>query len=117
MEVFIFDTKRNASVLRGRREKERATKKQQESIVDLELDYLAPYLERYPDVDSITKAQALEVSAHLQEGPIGFDPKKSADQGQVTWLRFRVLMLSIHPIHLCFSHLLQSVHLIWISKE
>ena len=29
--------------------------------MDLELDYLAPYLERYPDVDSITKAQAFEV--------------------------------------------------------
>ena len=56
-------------------DQEKASKKQQESIVDLELDYLAPYLERYPDVESITKAQALEVSAHLQEAPIGLDPK------------------------------------------
>ena len=61
MDVFIFDTKRNLSVQKGRRQKERASKEQQESIVDLELDYLAPYLERFPDVESITKAQALEV--------------------------------------------------------
>ena len=64
MEVFIYDTKRNLSVQKGRREKERASKEQQESIVDLELDYLAPYLERFPDVESITTAQALEVRIH-----------------------------------------------------
>ncbi len=62
MEVWIFDTKRNSAVSRGRQEKEKAIKVQQKSVVDLELDYLAPYLERYADsADSLTKTQAMEV--------------------------------------------------------
>ena len=44
--------------------------------MDLELDYLAPYLERYPDVESITKTQALEVSTRLQYGPLGYGTEK-----------------------------------------
>ena len=36
-------------------------KRRQESIVDLEMDFLAPYLQRFPDINSLTKAQAMEV--------------------------------------------------------
>ena len=57
MEVWVFDTKRNPHVLRGRKEQEELAKRKQESVMDLELDLLAPYLERYPDVNSLSKAQ------------------------------------------------------------
>ena len=53
----MFDTKRNPHVLRGRKEQEELAKRKQESVMDLELDLLAPYLERYPDVNSLSKAQ------------------------------------------------------------
>ncbi len=36
-------------------------KRKEESIVDLEMDFLAPYLQKFPDISSLTKAQALEV--------------------------------------------------------
>jgi hypothetical protein len=29
--------------------------------MDLELDFLSPYLQRYPDINSLTRAQAMEV--------------------------------------------------------
>lgn len=61
MDVWVFDTKRNPSVQRGRQEQELMFKRRQESIVDLEMDFLAPYLQRFPDISSLTKAQALEV--------------------------------------------------------
>ena len=57
MEVWVFDTKRNPHVLRGRKEQEELAKRKQDSVMDLELDLLAPYLERYPDVNSLSKAQ------------------------------------------------------------
>ena len=53
----MFDTKRNPHVLRGRKEQEELAKRKQESVMDLELDLLAPYLERYPDVNSLSKSQ------------------------------------------------------------
>jgi hypothetical protein len=37
-------------------------KKKEQSIVDLEMDFLAPYLQKFPDISSLTKAQAMEVS-------------------------------------------------------
>ena len=61
MDVWIFDTKRNPNVQRGRQEQELMNKRRQESIVDLEMDFLAPYLQRFPDINSLTKAQAMEV--------------------------------------------------------
>ena len=61
MEVWVFDTKRNPQVLRGRKEQEQLAKRKEESVMDLELDFLAPYIERYPDVNSLSKSQALEV--------------------------------------------------------
>ena len=59
MEVWIFDTKRNPQVTRGRQEQENAARKREEDVMDLELDFLAPYLQRFPDVNSLSKAQAL----------------------------------------------------------
>ena len=46
MEVWVFDTKRNPQVLKGRLEQEQAARRKEESMMDLELDFLAPYLER-----------------------------------------------------------------------
>lgn len=37
------------------------TRKKEESILDLELDFLGPYFQRYPDVTSLTRAQAMEI--------------------------------------------------------
>ena len=59
MEVWIFDTKRNPQVTRGRQEQENAARKREEDVMDLELDFLAPYIERFPDVSSLSKFQAL----------------------------------------------------------
>ena len=61
MDVWVFDTKRNSNVQRGRQEQEMLNKRRQESIVDLEMDFLAPYLQKFPDINSLTKAQAMEV--------------------------------------------------------
>ena len=61
MEVWIFDTKRNPQVTRGRQEQENAARKREEDVMDLELDFLAPYLKRFPDVNSLSKAQALGI--------------------------------------------------------
>ena len=62
MEVWVFDTKRNAQVLKGRLEQEQHARRKEESMMDLELDFLAPYLQRIPDISSMTRGQALEVS-------------------------------------------------------
>lgn len=72
MDVWIFDTKRNPQVIRGRREQEQLAKRKEESVMDLELDFLAPYLERYPDMNSLSKSQAIEVRdeclGHIRSG-------------------------------------------------
>ncbi len=46
---------------KGRLEQEQLTRKKEESILDLELDFLAPYFHRYPDVSSLTRAQAIDI--------------------------------------------------------
>ena len=66
MDVWVFDTKRNSNVQRGRQEQEMLNKRRQESIVDLEMDFLAPYLQKFPDINSLTKAQAMEVYINLK---------------------------------------------------
>lgn len=60
-ESLIFFRKRNTHVQKGRLEQEQQARKKEESILDLELDFLAPYLQRYPDVNSLTRAQAMEI--------------------------------------------------------
>ena len=67
MEVWVFDTKRNAQVLKGRLEQEQHARRKEESMMDLELDFLAPYLQRIPDISSMTRGQALEVSTYLEK--------------------------------------------------
>ena len=67
MEVWIFDTKRNPQVTRGRQEQENAARKREEDVMDLELDFLAPYLQRFPDVNSLSKAQALGIQFSLND--------------------------------------------------
>ena len=62
MEVWIYDVKRNPQVSKGRSEEEKMAKLKEESVVDLELDFLAPYLERYQDLDAMSKMQATEVT-------------------------------------------------------
>ena len=47
MEVWVFDTKRNAHVQKGRLEQEQQARRKEESILDLELDFLAPYFQRF----------------------------------------------------------------------
>ena len=47
MEVWVFDTKRNSHVQKGRLEQEQQQRRKEESILDLELDFLAPYFQRY----------------------------------------------------------------------
>ena len=61
MEVWVFDTKRNTHVQKGRLEQEQAIRKKEESMLDLEIDFLAPYFQRYPDVSSLTRAQAMDI--------------------------------------------------------
>ena len=70
MEVWVFDTKRNAQVLKGRLEQEQHARRKEESMMDLELDFLAPYLQRIPDISSMTRGQALEVSIWKRIGSI-----------------------------------------------
>ena len=59
--ILNFYRKRNAHVQKGRLEQEQLTRKKEESILDLELDFLAPYFHRYPDVSSLTRAQAIDI--------------------------------------------------------
>ena len=61
MEIWRFDVKRNAQVRRGRQDEERARKSREKSIMDVELDFLAPYLERQPNLEALTKSQAIAV--------------------------------------------------------
>eukprot|EP00093_Oithona_nana_P004408 04408.XXX_95632_92827_1 [CDS] Oithona nana genome sequencing. len=61
MEVWVFDTKRNTHVQKGRLEQEQQIRKKEESMLDLEIDFLAPYFQRYPDVSSLTRAQAMDI--------------------------------------------------------
>lgn len=61
MEVWKYDVKRNAQVRKGRISQEEARKERERSISDLDLDLLAPYLEKYSGADSLTKSQALAV--------------------------------------------------------
>ena len=49
------------SLQKGRLEQEQTARRKEESILDLELDFLAPYLQRHPDVTSLSRAQALEI--------------------------------------------------------
>ena len=64
MEVWIFDTKRNLQVKKGRQEQEKRVLRKEESVLDLDLDYLAPYLERYSDQVALTRLQAVEVRSY-----------------------------------------------------
>ena len=106
MEVWVFDTKRNPQVLKGRLEQEQLARRKEESMMDLELDFLgtsfafgifglrthcmylfsfsAPYLQRIPDISSMTKAQALEVRDEcLNDIRMGLDDKERFLQQQI----------------------------------
>ena len=61
MEVWLYDVKRNQAVKRGRQEQERAAKVREESVLDLEIDFLAPYLQRFAHHETLSKSQALEI--------------------------------------------------------
>ena len=59
--VGLFDTKRNLRVQKGREAQEREKREREKSEVDLELDFLAPFLVKYGDTDKMTRQQALQV--------------------------------------------------------
>ena len=60
LSVGLFDTKRNVRVQRGRETQERERREREKSEVDLELDFLAPFLVKY-DVSQMTRQKALQV--------------------------------------------------------
>ena len=62
MDVWLFDIKRNVRVKRGRQDQEQAKRDRERSMMDLEIDILAPYIERYSDLESLTKSQVMAVS-------------------------------------------------------
>ena len=60
LSVGLFDTKRNVRVTKGREALEREQKEREKSEVDLELDFLAPFLVKY-DLNQMTRQKALQV--------------------------------------------------------
>ena len=60
LAVGLFDTKRNIRVTKGREALEREQRERERSEVDLELDFLAPFLVKY-DVNQMTRQMALQV--------------------------------------------------------
>ena len=88
MEVWVFDTKRNTHVQKGRLEQEQQIRKKEESILDLELDFLAPYFQRYADVSSLTKAQALEIREEcLANIRLGLEDKEAILSDQIQGIK------------------------------
>jgi hypothetical protein len=61
LDVLIFDVKRNAQLSKGRHEKAKIQSEKEKSVLDIELDFLAPYLERFSDAESLTKTQATQI--------------------------------------------------------
>ncbi|TRY78534.1 hypothetical protein TCAL_04253 [Tigriopus californicus] len=61
LDVWVFDVKRNAQVKRGRQNEERIAKLKEKSVVDLELDFLGPYLERHQEDGPLNKAQVIKI--------------------------------------------------------
>ena len=60
LSVGLFDTKRNQRVQRGRETQERERREREKSELDLELDFLAPFLVKY-DMSQMTRQKALQV--------------------------------------------------------
>ena len=60
LSVGLFDTKRNVRVMKGRELIEREQKEREMSEVDLELDFLAPFLVKY-DMSQMNRQRALQV--------------------------------------------------------
>ena len=60
LAVGLFDTKRNIRVTKGREALEREQRERERSEVDLELDFLAPFLVKY-DMSQMTRQKALQV--------------------------------------------------------
>ena len=60
LSVGLFDTKRNVRVTKGREALEREQREREKSEVDLELDFLAPFLVKY-DLNQMTRQKALQV--------------------------------------------------------
>ncbi len=76
MDVWLYDVKRNPQVKRGRMELERAAKAREESVMDLEIDFIAPFLERSKgqgmDGTAMSAKQVQEVNKFKQ---IKYEPK------------------------------------------
>ena len=60
LSVGLFDTKRNIRVMKGREALEQEKKEREKSEVDLELDFLAPFLVKY-DIAEMNRQKALKV--------------------------------------------------------
>ena len=67
LSVGLFDTKRNVRVQKGREAQEREKREREKSEVDLELDFLAPFLVKYRDTENMTRQQALQVRKSLKD--------------------------------------------------
>ncbi len=84
MEVWLYDVKRNLQVKKGRQELERAARLREESVMDLEIDFLAPYLERWQaraEGGALTKKQVQEASEKLHKYATFFDLVLLLDEG------------------------------------
>ena len=65
LSVGLFDTKRNVRVTKGREALEREQKEREKSEVDLELDFLAPFLVKY-DLNQMTRDQMEKLRISLR---------------------------------------------------
>lgn len=61
LSVGLFDTKRNIRVQKGREAQEKERREREKSEVDLELDFLAPFLVKYGGTEAMTRKVALQV--------------------------------------------------------
>ena len=71
--------------------------------MDLELDFLAPYLQRFPDINSMTRQQAMEVRDEcLNDIRVGLEEKETLLVAQINGineeLKLKKKMLSAEDV-------------------
>lgn len=88
LSVGLFDTKRNIRVQKGREAQEREKREREKSEVDLELDFLAPFLVKYGGTEKMTRQQALQVRDECLENiKCSMDEKELELVSQLTKLK------------------------------
>lgn len=87
LSVGLFDTKRNVRVTKGREAMEREQREREKSEVDLELDFLAPFLVKC-DMSQMTRQRALQVRDECLESiKAGMDEKEHELTSQLVKLK------------------------------